>query len=95
MTITDAQARNASTTISLTVQEPHVVISQVYGGGGNTGATFTNDFVELFNPTGNTVDLTGWSLQYTSAAGDGWEFTSQPIGGFIEPGQYYLIALAR
>ena len=76
------------------MQEPHVTISQIYGGGGNAGATFTNDFVELFNPTDHTVDLTGWSLQYTSAAGDSWDFTSQPIGGFIEPGQYYLIALA-
>ena len=26
-----------------------VVISQVYGGGGNNSATFTHDFVELFN----------------------------------------------
>jgi predicted extracellular nuclease len=94
VTITDAQARSASATIFLTVQEPHVTISQIYGGGGNASATFNHDFVELFNPTANTVDLTGWSLQYTSAAGDSWDFTSQPIGGFIEPGQYYLIALA-
>lgn len=28
---------------------PDLVISQVYGGGGNTGAPFTHDFVELFN----------------------------------------------
>ncbi len=94
VTITDAQARSASTTIALSVQQPHVVISQVYGGGGNTGATYTNDYVELYNPSGLTFDLTGWSLQYTSAAGDGWEFTRQPLGGFIAPGQYYLIALA-
>jgi len=26
-----------------------MVISQVYGGGGNSGATYKNDFVELFN----------------------------------------------
>ncbi len=26
-----------------------VVISQVYGGGGNSGATYKNDFIELFN----------------------------------------------
>ena len=26
-----------------------IVISQVYGGGGNTGATYTNDFIELYN----------------------------------------------
>ncbi len=28
---------------------PNVVISQVYGGGGNSGAPFTHDFIELFN----------------------------------------------
>ncbi|MBL0359136.1 MAG: hypothetical protein IPP72_20725 [Chitinophagaceae bacterium] len=27
-----------------------VVISQVYGGGGNSAAAFQNDYVELFNP---------------------------------------------
>src|SRR6185503_11498621 len=83
VSITDAQGRSASTSILLTVQQPHVVISQLYGGGGNTNATYQNDFVELYNPSGITFDLTGWSLQYTSAAGDGWEFTRQPLGGFI------------
>ena len=28
-----------------------LVISQVYGDGGNSGALYTNDFIELFNPT--------------------------------------------
>ena len=28
-----------------------VVISEVYGGGGNAGATFKNDFIELYNRT--------------------------------------------
>ena len=27
----------------------NIVISQVYGGGGNSGATFKNDFIELYN----------------------------------------------
>jgi DNA/RNA endonuclease G (NUC1) len=94
VTINDAQGRTASTTIALLVQQPHVVISQLYGGGGNTNATYANDFVELYNPSGLTFDLSGWSLQYTSATGDGWEFTRQPLGGTIAPGQYYLIALA-
>jgi endonuclease G len=94
VTINDAQGRTAQTTIALLVQQPHVVISQVYGGGGNAGATYANDFVELYNPSGLTFDLTGWSLQYASATGDGWEFTRQPLGGTIAPGQYYLISLA-
>src|SRR5262245_23319357 len=56
-----------------------VVLSQVYGGGGNTGALFRNDFVELFNRGTNEVDLTGWSVQYASAAGVNWQ--SAPLSG--------------
>src|SRR6185436_4721208 len=40
-----------------------VVISQVYGGGGNAGAVYTNDFIEIFNRGTTTVDLSGWSVQ--------------------------------
>lgn len=97
VTITDAQARTASTNITLSVQTPtpatHVVISQIYGGGGNSGATFTNDYVELYNPTATTVSLTGWSLQYGSATGTAWT-NKQPLGGLIGPGEYFLVSLA-
>ncbi|HEX7295583.1 MAG TPA: lamin tail domain-containing protein, partial [Pyrinomonadaceae bacterium] len=44
-----------------------VVISQVYGGGGNTGATLKNDFVELINHSAAPIDLSGWSVQIASA----------------------------
>ncbi len=47
-----------------------VVISQVYGGGGNSGATYTHDFIELFNASYSSVNLNGWSVQYASASGD-------------------------
>src|SRR5262245_54317718 len=93
VTITDDQARSGATSILLTVRAPHVVISQLYGGGGNNNATFTNDYVELYNPTDATVTITGWSLQYTSAAGTTWT-NIQPIGGAIAPGEYYLVSLA-
>jgi 5'-nucleotidase len=46
-----------------------VVINEVYGGGGNSGSHYKADFVELFNPSGAPVDLTGWTVQYRSAAG--------------------------
>ena len=70
-----------------------IVISQLYGGGGNTEATYQRDYVELFNKGTTTVDITGWSLQYASASGSGWDFNKQPLGGTIGAGQYYLIAL--
>ncbi len=66
-----------------------IVISQVYGGGGNTGATYTNDFIELFNAGGAPVDITGWSVQYASATGTTWQVTA--LTGTIQPGHYYLI----
>jgi predicted extracellular nuclease len=71
----------------------HVVISQVYGGGGNTGAPYTNDFIELFNPTATAVNLTGWSVQYASATGTSWT-TKVDLTGTIQPGKYYLIQQA-
>ncbi len=75
-----------------------VVISQVYGGGGNSGAQYQNDFIELFNRGTTTVSLAGWSVQYTSATGTG-NFGSSttlitPLLGSLGPGQYMLVAEA-
>ena len=71
-----------------------VVISQVYGGGGNSGSVYRNDFIELFNPTTNPVSLTGWSVQYASATGSTWQVTN--LTNFtLQPGQYYLIQQAQ
>jgi predicted extracellular nuclease len=69
-----------------------VVISQVYGGGGNSGAFYTHDFVELLNRSDEAVDLAGWSVQYASAAGTSWQVTQ--LDGVIEPGGYFLVAQA-
>ncbi|GIJ51618.1 endonuclease [Virgisporangium aliadipatigenens] len=68
---------------------PDVVISQVYGGGGNSGATFTNDFIELHNRGTAAVTVTGWSVQYASASGTSWQVT--PLTGSIPPGGHYLV----
>src|SRR5690242_12909508 len=66
-----------------------VVISQVYGGGGNSGATLKNDFVEIFNAGGAPIAVDGWSIQYASATGTTWDRTL--LNGTLQPGQYYLV----
>lgn len=71
-----------------------VVISQVYGGGGNTGATFTHDFVELFNRGASSVDISGYSVQYASSTGTSWSVTAIPASTTIASGKYFLIKLA-
>lgn len=68
---------------------PTLIISQVYGGGGNSGATYTNDFVEIFNPGDAPVSVSGWSVQYTSSSGTSWAAT--PLSGSIPAGGYYLV----
>lgn len=82
-----------------TATQKQVVISQVYGGGGNSGAPYQNDYIELYNTGAGAVDVNGWSVQYaasgTSTAAD---FSNPPrtvtLSGTIGPKQYYLIQLA-
>jgi uncharacterized protein len=70
-----------------------IVISQVYGGGGNSGATLRNDFVELFNRGSVAVTINNWTVQYASANGSSWDGTI--LSGTIQPGQYYLVQEAQ
>ena len=72
---------------------PNIVISQVYGGGGNAGATYRNDFIELFNRSSSPVSVTGWSVQYASSAGTTWAVTN--LSGTIPAGGYYLVQQAQ
>jgi predicted extracellular nuclease len=67
-----------------------IVISQIYGGGGNSGALYKNDFIELFNRSANAVNVSGWSVQYASATGTSWQVTTLP-NMTMQPGQYLLV----
>ena len=69
-----------------------IVISQIYGAGGNSGAIWLNDYVELFNPTAVAVDVTGWSVQYQTQNSNTWS-VSAVLNGSIQPNRYYLVAL--
>ncbi len=75
-------------------QANHLVISQVYGGGGNTGSYWKQDFIELYNPTADTVFLSGWSVQYASATGNFGTIRSL-LSGYVAPGRYFLIREAQ
>ncbi|MFE9777570.1 endonuclease/exonuclease/phosphatase family protein [Streptomyces sp. NPDC005775] len=71
------------------------VISEVYGGGGNSGATLTRDFVELANSGSAAYDLSGFSVQYlpgAPSAGSLWQVSA--LTGSVAPGGRYLVAQA-
>jgi uncharacterized protein len=73
-----------------------LVISQVYGGGGNSLAPYSHDFIEIYNGGPSPISLAGLSLQYTSASGTG-DFganaglrTELPAVN-LAPGGYFLV----
>jgi predicted extracellular nuclease len=69
-----------------------LVISQVYGGGGNSGATYKNDFIEILNISASPISLSGYSVQYASTTGS---FSSGNLTMLpnitLQPGHYFLI----
>ena len=66
-----------------------VVISEVYGGGGNFGSKYKNDFIELYNPTDSDINIDGWKLQYASATGE-FGNNNCELSGLIKANSYFL-----
>jgi len=69
-----------------------IVVGEVYAAGGNSGAAYANDYVELFNRGASAVAIDGWSVQYASAASTSWQATA--LSGSIPAGGRYLVQLA-
>jgi Lamin Tail Domain len=69
-----------------------IVVGEVYAAGGNSGAVYANDYVELFNRGAGDVAIDGWTLQYASAASTSWQQTA--LSGTIPAGGRYLVQLA-
>ncbi|PRZ09427.1 5'-nucleotidase/hypothetical protein [Isoptericola sp. CG 20/1183] len=71
-----------------------VLVDEVYGGGGNSGAVYDQDFVELYNPGDEPVSLDGWSVQYGSAGGTTWSGQTD-LSGEIPAGGSFLVGQSR
>lgn len=81
-------ASTSNATVTVSNAGNHLLISAVYGGGGNANATFTHDYVELHNPTAGSLSTSGMSVQYGSATGNTWIVTTLPAltvpaGGYV------------
>ncbi len=76
-------------------QSTTLVISQVYGAGGNASATYNADFVELHNVSSTPQSLNGLSVQYASATNTStWTGVFALPAVVIPPGGYYLIQMS-
>lgn len=76
-------------------QSTTVVISQVYGAGGNNGAVYNADYVELHNLSGSPVSLAGYTIQYGSATvAVDWSGVAPLPAVSIPAGGYFLIQMS-
>lgn len=76
-------------------QSTTLVISQVYGAGGNSGAVYKADYVELHNISGSAISLSGLSIQYASATAAGkWTGFAELPAVSVPAGGYYLIQMS-
>ncbi|HOP02773.1 MAG TPA: lamin tail domain-containing protein, partial [Flexilinea sp.] len=84
-----------TTTVTVTaepevpVENTAVIIYEAYGGGGNSGAYYRYDYIILYNTTDAAIDLSTYSVQYTSATGTTWSKTD--LTGSIAAHSYYVI----
>ncbi|MEW6555867.1 MAG: lamin tail domain-containing protein [Elusimicrobiota bacterium] len=66
----------------------HIVISQFAFEGPDSGS---DEFVELYNPTNEDMNISGWKLQYNSGTGY-YTRATVPSGKIIESNGFYLFA---
>lgn len=78
LTATAAGLNPSTRTLEVTVAEPVIspdagpalLISQIYGGSGGDGSTYSHDYVELYCPLEGPYSLVGVTLVYVTAEGE-------------------------
>jgi hypothetical protein len=90
---------SSSLSTAQSTADPNIRISQIYTRGGESGATFQNDYVELFNRGNVDVDISGWSLNISNFSGvpPNIQYSATNIklfsstGNIMSPGAHLLI----
>lgn len=85
-------------TIAVTVKaavavQGSLLIYEVYGGGGDSGAVFKNDYVVLYNGTNATVDLANYTLHYSGATSTFGTANNVTMTGTLEAGKFIVVKL--
>jgi hypothetical protein len=76
------------TSATTTTAPGHVLIAAVQ----IAGASSSNDFVKLYNPTAAAIDMSGWKLHKKSSTGTDYSLKVFPAGSVIAAGQSFVWA---
>jgi hypothetical protein len=77
---------------------PDMVISQIYSRGGEPGATFRSDFVEIFNRGSVNVDINNWAIEVGGIEGQPnttFVISFATSNNIIQPGKHFLFEFAQ
>lgn len=85
-TTTPSEASDTSETIACS--PVHLVIAAIQIAGPSS----SNDFVKIYNPTGASVDMTGWKLRKKSQTGTDSSLKALGAGSVVLPGAYFIWA---
>jgi hypothetical protein len=83
---TSTDAVIATSSIVSSASSGHVLVAAVQIAGSSS----TNDFVKLYNPTANSIDMSGWKLHKRSSTGTDYSLKSFPTGSVISAGQSFI-----
>lgn len=61
------------------IQNDHLIINQVFGGGANDGSSISHSFIELYNPTETAVSLEGYKIGYFSGRAGAAGYTEEEV----------------
>jgi Lamin Tail Domain len=67
----------------------HMMIAAIALGSASSSA---NDLVRIFNPTGSTVDVSGWKLRKKTSTGSDDSLKEFPSGSSVASGAYFVWA---
>jgi hypothetical protein len=81
---------NQQTIAKAATDNSNVVISQIQVGATGTGNA-NQEFIELYNPTNSTIDLTKWDLQRESSSSATKQTLISSMSGTIKSHGYFLI----
>lgn len=76
------------------LKNDHIIINQIYGGGGNTDVPVSHAFIELYNPTDSTLGLDGCTLGYFSSRSGMTEEVKLVLSGNVPAHTSYLVRCA-
>ncbi len=66
-----------------------VLISEVQTGSTTSAS---EEFVELYNSSLNSVDLSGWAMYYKSATGTSWIKKVTITSGYVDAGKFWVLS---